>query len=94
MNSMVVRKYKSADVTHLRRGYRKPFAITTPILDIKDGHYVRPNKVVVKYLDFKKDDDSDVHGKIFNFVVKTNAKKIEEYIINAFTYTLRDTTLD
>jgi len=43
------------------------------------------------YLDFKKDVDSYVHIKMFNFAMKANAKTSKEYIINAFSCTLRDT---
>ncbi len=52
MNSMVVGGYKSADVVNPRGRYRKPFAITTPILEHIYGHYVRPNMVTFKYLNF------------------------------------------
>jgi len=38
--------------------------------------------------------DPNVHVTMFNSIVKVNAKTFEEYIINAFNYTLRDTTLD
>jgi hypothetical protein len=31
---------------------------------------------------------------MFNFVVKANAKTSEKYIINVFSYTLRNTTLN
>jgi plasmid replication initiation protein len=55
---------------------------------------VRPNKIAFKYPDFKKDVDLDVHVRMFNFIVKTNAKTFEEYIINAFNYMLRDIGLD
>jgi hypothetical protein len=54
MSSMVARGYKSADVTNLRGGYQKPYVVITQILNHKDGHYVRPNKVALKYLDYKK----------------------------------------
>jgi hypothetical protein len=40
-------------------GYKQPFVITVPILDHRDGHYVRPNKVALNYPNFKK----DVHPK-------------------------------
>jgi hypothetical protein len=83
-----------ADVVHPKGGYREPIIITIPILDHKDGHYVKPNMVAFKYLDFKKDVDSDAHVRMLNFVVKTNEKTFEEYIINVFSYTLRYTTLD
>jgi hypothetical protein len=59
---------------------------------LKDGHDVRPNKVVLKYPNFKIDVDPDVHVRVFNFVVKANVETFEEYIINAFNYTLRDMT--
>ncbi len=55
---------------------------------------MRPNKVVFKYPNFKKDVDLDAHVKVFNYVVKGNAKSSKKYIINAFSYMLRDTTLD
>jgi hypothetical protein len=50
--------------------------------------------VALKYHDFKKYADPNVHVKVFNFVIKTNTETFEEFIINAFSYTLRDTTLD
>ncbi len=31
---------------------------------------------------------------MFNYVVKANVKTSEKYIINVFSYTLKDTTLD
>ncbi len=46
-----------------------------------------------KYPNFKKY-DPNVHVKMFNFAVKANIKTFEEYITNAFSYTLRDMTLD
>jgi hypothetical protein len=52
MNSMAAGGYRSANATNLRGGYQKPFLVTTSILDHKDGHYVRPNKVTLKYFDF------------------------------------------
>ncbi len=42
----------------------------------------------------KKDHDLDVHIKVFNYAIKTNAQTSEEYIINVFSYTLRNMTLD
>ncbi len=55
---------------------------------------MRPNKVVFKYFDFKKNVDPDVHVKVFNYEVKENACTFKEYVINAFNYMLRDTALD
>ncbi len=89
---MVVGGCRSANVVHSKGRYQEPIAVIAPILDHRDGHYVRPNRVVLKYLDFKKDVDLDAHVKVFNSVVKENVKTFQEYIINAFSYTLRDTT--
>jgi len=52
MSLMATRGYRSVNVTNLKGGYSEPFIVTTPILDHIDGHYVRPNKVALKYLDF------------------------------------------
>ncbi len=57
MNSIDVRGYKNANVENLREGYWEPFVITTRILDHINGHFMRPNKVALKYLDLKKDVD-------------------------------------
>jgi hypothetical protein len=54
MSSMVIRRYKNVDAANLKGGYRKPSIVTTQIPNHKDGHYVRPNRVAFKYLDFKK----------------------------------------
>jgi hypothetical protein len=51
---------------------------------------VRPNKVALEYPNFKRDVHPDVHVRVFNFVMKVSEKTFEEYIINAFSYTLRD----
>ncbi len=53
---------------------------------------MRPNIITFKYPDLKKNVDPNVHVKMFNYVVKVNAKTSEKYIINAFRYTLWDTT--
>jgi hypothetical protein len=92
MSSMVVGGYKSVDVVHLRGGYRKPIVTTIPNFYHKDGHYVRPNIVAFKYLNFKKDADPNAHVRMFNYIVIKNAKTSKEYIINAFSYMLKDTT--
>jgi hypothetical protein len=49
---MAIGGYKSVDAMHPRGGYREPIVVTAPILDHRDGHYVRPNGVDLKYLDF------------------------------------------
>ncbi len=86
MHSMATGRYKSANMTNPRGGYQELSTITTPIFYHKDGHYVRPNRVALKYPSFKK----DVHVKMFNFVIKTNVETFEKYIINVFNYTLRN----
>jgi len=53
---------------------------------------VRSNKEALKYPNFKKNVDPDVHGKVLNFIVKANAETFEEYVINVFKYMLRNTT--
>jgi hypothetical protein len=83
MNSMATKGCKSA--VHLRGGYGEPIDVTMPSFDHRDGHYVRPNRVALKYLNFKKDIDPSAHVKVFN------AKTFEEYIINALNYMLKDT---
>jgi len=89
MSSMVVRSYRSADATNLRGGYQKPSIVTTQIPNHKDGHYVRPNKVALKHLA-----DPNVHFKMFNSIIKPNVKTFGKYIINVFSYMLKDTTSD
>jgi hypothetical protein len=54
----------------LRGGYRDSFVVITKILDYKNGHSIKPNRVALKYHDFKKDVDLDVHVRVFNYVVK------------------------
>ncbi len=91
MNSMAARRYKSADAMHPRGGYQKPIVITAPIFDHKDDHYVKPNMVVLQYPNFEKNVDPNAHVKLFSFVVKINVKISEEYIVNTFSYMVRDT---
>jgi len=50
--------------------------------------------VTLKYPNFKKDVDLDAHVRVFNSIVKKNAKTSEKYIVNVFSYMLRDTTSD
>jgi hypothetical protein len=92
MNSMATGRYRNVNVVNPKGGYQKPFIVIIPIFYHRIGHYVRPNKVTLKYFDFKKDVDPYVHVKVFNFEVKANAETSEEYIINMFNYMLKDTT--
>jgi hypothetical protein len=72
MNLIDVGMYISTYVEILKRSYWEPFVITQGIPNHKNGHSIRPNKAVLKYLDFKKYVDPDAHVKVFNFVVKAN----------------------
>jgi hypothetical protein len=54
---MATRRCKSTNVVHPRGKYWEPIIVTAPILHHKDGHYVKPNMVTLKYPDFKKDVD-------------------------------------
>jgi hypothetical protein len=69
-SSMATKGNRSVDAMNSKGRYRKPFVVTTPILDHRGGHYVRPNRVAFKYFNFKKDDNPDAHVVVFNFVVK------------------------
>jgi hypothetical protein len=82
------------DVANPRGGYWKPFVVIAQIPDHKYGHFVWPNRVALKYFDLKKDVDLDAHVRMFNFIIKKNVETSEEYIINVFSYTLRDITFD
>jgi len=70
MSSMATKGNRSADGMNSKGRYRKPFVVTTPIFDHRNGHYVRPNRVAFKYFNFKNDVNLDAHVVVFNFVVK------------------------
>jgi hypothetical protein len=57
-----------------RRGYLKPYVLTLEIPHQRNGHFVKPNKVALKYPNIKKYVDLNVHVRMFNFVTKANAK--------------------
>jgi hypothetical protein len=86
--------YKSTNAKNPKGWYKKPFVIIQGILDHKKNHFVRPNRVAYKYLDFKKDANRDVHVRVFNYVGMANVKTFKEYIINAFNHTLKNTSLN
>jgi hypothetical protein len=77
MNWMVTGGYRSVHVVHPRGGYWESIDINLPILDYKNGHYVKPTRVALKYLDFKKYIDPNAHVRVFNFVVKANVYTFE-----------------
>jgi hypothetical protein len=51
---MAVGGYRSVDVVNPRRGYREPFVVITQTPNYKYDHFVRPNRVVLKYPNLKK----------------------------------------
>jgi hypothetical protein len=57
--------------------YWEPPIIPLEIPDQRNGHSTRPNKVAFKYPNFKKNVNPDVHVKVFNFVMKVNAKNFK-----------------
>ncbi len=62
---MDVKRYRSANIVHPKGGYQEPNVVTTFIFYHKYGHYVKPNKVALKYLVFKKHADLDANVKVF-----------------------------
>jgi len=70
MNSMAVKRYKNVDVANLRGGYQESYVATTQTPNCRDGHFVKPNRVAFKYLNFFLNDDLDAHLRMFNFVIK------------------------
>jgi hypothetical protein len=52
----------------------------------------KPYRSTLKYPNYKKDVDPYAHVKVFNATIKTNGETFKEYIINAFSYTLKKTT--
>jgi hypothetical protein len=73
MSSMVARGYRSASATNPREGYWPSIVIAqTP--NHKNCHYIKPNRVALKYHNFKKDVDLNVHVTVFNLTIKENEK--------------------
>ncbi len=68
MNSITTRGYINTYVEILIRAYQEPFVVIAKIPNQINDHFVRPNMVVFKYLDFKKDVDLDVHVKILQCI--------------------------
>jgi hypothetical protein len=50
--------------------------------------------VALKYLEFKKHVNPYAHVRVFNSIVKVNVKTFKKYIINEFSYTLKNKTLN
>jgi hypothetical protein len=57
MSLMVAREYKSVNVVNPRKGYQELSALNVQIHGYIVGHYVRPNKVALKYPNFFKNAD-------------------------------------
>ncbi len=74
---MVVRRYRNTYVENPIGGYGKPSIGTTKIPNHKNGHSIRPNKVALKYPNFKKHVNLDAHVRVFNYVIKANANTSE-----------------
>jgi hypothetical protein len=85
MNTMAIGGYKNTNATNPRGIYWKPSVVTAQIPNHKDGHFIKPNKIVLKYLDLIKNLDLNVHVKVFNSIIKANVETLEEYIINGHT---------
>ncbi len=82
MSSITIGGYKNIDVENSKGGHREPSIIIHGIPTHRNGHFVKWNKVTLKYFDLKKDVDPYAHVKVFNFIVKANVETFEEYIIN------------
>jgi hypothetical protein len=52
----------------------------------------RPYQSTLKYLDDNKYANPNAHVRVFNVIVRENGETFEEYLTNAFFYTLRKTT--
>jgi hypothetical protein len=59
MTSMATKGYRSADATNPRGRYQEPSIVIAQIHDRKNCHFTRPNRVTLKYHNFKKDVDLD-----------------------------------
>jgi len=55
---------------------------------------IKPYQSTLKYQNYKKDVDPNVHMIMFQAIVKANGITLHELIINAFIYTLKEMTLD
>ncbi len=74
MSLMVARGYKSVNAMNPRRGYQEPSALNVQIHGYIVGHYVRSNKVALKYPKFFLNVDQVAHVKEFNSAIKANVK--------------------
>ncbi len=49
---------------------------------------------ILKYPNFKKNADPNVHVRVFNSIMKVNVATSKKYIVNVFNYTLKNMTLN
>ncbi len=54
MSSIAIRGYRSTDAKDPKGGHQEPSIIIQGISNHKNGHFVRPNKIALKYHDYKK----------------------------------------
>jgi hypothetical protein len=73
MSSITIKGYINISVEDSKGGYQEPFITIQGIYDHINGHFVKPNKVALKYLNFKQNIDLNAHVKKFNFTMKVNA---------------------
>jgi len=52
--------------------------------------YSKPSRRPLNYLEYKKGFDFDVHGQVFETIIKANGEAINEEITNFFNFTLKD----
>jgi hypothetical protein len=94
MSSIVIKGYKSTNAQNSEERNHEPLVITHGILDHINGHFVKTNKVALKYPDFKKNADPNAHVKMFNYEVKVNVETLKKISSMCLTIRSRDTTLD
>ncbi len=75
--NIIARRYRNTYAKNPRGGYQKRSVINVRIFHHRNGHLLRPNKVAFKYPDFKEDANLNVHVRVFNFIVKANAKTLK-----------------
>jgi hypothetical protein len=60
---------------------------------VAGGSVAKPYRSTLKYQNYKKDLDPNVHVRMFQAIVKTNGETLQKFIIYAFSYTLKEMTL-
>jgi hypothetical protein len=52
----------------------------------------KPYRSILEYPNYKKDANPDAHVKVFQKIIRAKGETLEEYIINTFSYTLKEMT--